>query len=98
MEIDYTSMAALVDVRMKQIDDASKESPYFNREYCNLMIIRKAIADVILLERQQPLEYDSENKEIPFRGERSTLPRPSEMNAPMDQEDQENQENQEEEK
>ncbi len=84
MEIDYTNMAALADVRMKQIDDASKESPYFNREYCNLMTIRKAVADVILLERHQPLEYDSENTEMPFRGERSTLPRPSEMNAPMD--------------
>ncbi len=57
MEIDYKSMTALIDIRLKQIDCASKEHEYFNKEHRELAKIRKSLTELILLERHTPSDY-----------------------------------------
>jgi hypothetical protein len=52
MKIDYKEMARLVDIRMKQIYDASLEIDYFNKEYNELQKIRDSLTELILLERK----------------------------------------------
>jgi hypothetical protein len=58
MKIDYIEMARLVDIRKKQIEDASLEYEYFNKEYVELEKIRKSLTELILLERNDPKEYE----------------------------------------
>ena len=59
MEIDYKEFARLVDIRLKQIDEISKESFYFNKEYRELKNLRDASTELILLERNLQQEYDA---------------------------------------
>ena len=57
MELNYAENARLIDIRMRQIDDASREHQYFNKEWVELNKIRNAFAELILLERFTPTEY-----------------------------------------
>ncbi len=57
MELNYRNMTDLVDVRLKQINDASMEHEYFNKEYRELDNIRKALTELLLLERHTPVQY-----------------------------------------
>ncbi len=57
MELDYIEMTKLVDIRIMQIQDSSKEHEYFNKEYRELTSMRKALTELILLERHTPTNY-----------------------------------------
>ena len=52
MEIDYRQMTNLIDIRMKQIEDASLEYEYFCKEMNSLERIRKELTELLLLERK----------------------------------------------
>ena len=52
MELDYRNMTQLIDIRMKQLDDVSKTHEYFNKEYVELMKIRKSLSNLLILERK----------------------------------------------
>jgi hypothetical protein len=52
MTIDYKELSKLVDIRQKQISDASLELEFFNKEYNELKKIRNALTELILLERK----------------------------------------------
>ncbi len=78
MELDYKNMTALVDIRLKQINDASMYHEYFNKEYRELSKIRKSLTELLLLERDTPEDYVEK-----CNSEKSELPRPSEQNPPQ---------------
>ena len=67
MKLDYTNMRNLVEIRIKQIDEASKENPYFNKEYRELITIRDSVSNLIILERQDTQQYNED-----FDWEKST--------------------------
>ena len=67
MEIDYKSMRNLIDIRHNQIDDASKENPYFNKEYLELKKISTAVSSLIILERKSVQHYNDNYGEIPLK-------------------------------
>ena len=58
MLIDYIELSKIIDLRLKQIDDASKEDYYFNTEWNSLTKIREGLTEIILLERHTPEEYN----------------------------------------
>jgi len=60
MTIDYNGMAKLIDIRLQQIDDISKESPYYNKEYLELSKIRKSLGELMLLSRTKWQDYDDQ--------------------------------------
>jgi len=60
MIIDYNGMSKLIDIRMRQIDDVSKEVPYYNKEYIELTKIRKSLGELILLSRIDWQDYDNQ--------------------------------------
>ncbi len=64
MTIDYKELARLVDIRVKQIDDASKEYDYFNKEYQELKKIREGLTNLILLERKSWEDCQKFEKEV----------------------------------
>ncbi len=65
MKMNYRKITDLVDIRLKQIDDASKEHEYFNKEYRELKNIRKSLTELLLLERLTPEQYTNKiNAEI----------------------------------
>ena len=57
MELDYKNMTGLIDIRMKQIDDASKTHEYFNKEYISLTKIREQLVHLNLLERKDWTDF-----------------------------------------
>ncbi len=83
MELDYRNMTDLVDVRLKQINDASMYHEYFNKEYRELSMIRKSLTELLLLERNTPETYV--NKCNAENVDKSSLPRPSEINPPQNE-------------
>ena len=54
MTIDYKELRALVDVRLKQIEDASLEYEKYNQERTELLNIKASINRVIMNERAMP--------------------------------------------
>lgn len=58
MELDYRNMTQLIDIRMKQLDDVSKTHEYFNKEYVELMKIRKSLSNLLILERKTWQDFD----------------------------------------
>lgn len=63
MEINYKQMANLIDVRMKQIFDASLEYEYFSQEFNHLQNIRNELSKVLVLERKNWKEMEPKKKE-----------------------------------
>ena len=71
MELDYTEMAKLIDIRKAQIKDASLEYNYFNSEYLELEKIRISLAKLILLKRNvKKLEQEIKERNDSKRAER----------------------------
>ena len=58
MELDYKNITGLVDIRMKQIDEASRTHEYFNKEYISLMKIRNQLTELNLLERKNWTDFE----------------------------------------
>ena len=83
MEIDYINMRDLVEVRLKQIDDASKDNPYFNKEYKELKTISESISNLIILERKSVEHYNDNFGEIPIRSRTITAKAPIESPSTM---------------
>jgi hypothetical protein len=52
MKLDYRNITDLIDIRMRQIQDASLEIEYFNQEWNELSTIRKSLTKLLLLERK----------------------------------------------
>ena len=70
MTIDYKELAKLVDIRQKQISDASLELEFYNKEYNELNKIRKSLTELILLERKDWKDLER--------------PKPSEVHPPQE--------------
>ena len=67
MQLDYISMRELISIRIKQIDDASKENPYFNKEYLELQKIYDSLSSLIVLERKSVEHYNDNYGEVPLK-------------------------------
>ena len=52
MQIDYIKTRELINIRLKQIDEASKDNPYYNKEYLELKKISESLSNLIILERK----------------------------------------------
>lgn len=63
MEINYKQMSELIDIRMKQISDASLEYEYFNQEFNKLQKIRNEISQLLILERKNWKDMEPMKKE-----------------------------------
>ena len=63
MEINYKQMSELIDIRMKQISDASLEYEYFNQEFNKLQKIRNEISQLLILERKNWKDMEPKKKE-----------------------------------
>jgi hypothetical protein len=85
MELNYTDMARLIDIRMKQIHDAALEIDYFNKEFIELQKMRDSITELILLERYNPEEYKETGWALRLVDKyKPTRPKPSEVNPPQE--------------
>ncbi len=60
MEIDYTNMRKMIEIRTEQISDASLEYVYFNSEYLELQKIYQALSTLIIMERTKDQKLEEE--------------------------------------
>ncbi len=67
MQLDYINMRELINIRIKQIDEASKENPYFNKEHIELMGIYNSLSALIVLERKSVEHYNDNYGEVPLK-------------------------------